>query len=507
MGNTYNKLKGGVGLIDKTKLTKDQTRALDIMESGKNVFLTGEAGTGKSEVVKIFIDEVEKQGKEILKMAPTGTAADNLHGETIHRVFGANIGIQKNNKKLTERKDILRVADVIIIDEISMCRFDLFEYVARRILYENEMRVQDRENLNRAKLIGYMPEEYEEFPVKENDLQLIVLGDFYQLPPVITQDDAMELSVVYHFDYGKGYAFKSTYWKMMNFHGVVLKEIVRQDDAAFKKILSEVRRADSKNKATCIDFLMRNSSSFPMTGDDSIFLVSTNKKCKETNDRKMAELATSERMYPAKVEGDVNNSDKFADDEILLKDGCKVMLTVNDSSGRFVNGTIGIVKKLRSDSIDVLTENGQMITVGDYLKEITKPILKKKTVKRIVDEVVLDEKGQPKKDQKGNVITKQVLKEVEEESIVHEKVGSFTQLPIRVAYALTTHKSQGKTFNKINLDPYAWEDGQFYTALSRGKRIENIFFIGVIQPKFIKTSDAVKKFMETLEKSSTEIEV
>ena len=488
--------------ISITQLTEDQKRALDLMNSGVNVFLTGEAGTGKSEVVKIFIRTAEADGKSLLIMAPTGTAADNLHGETIHRSFGADIGIQKNNRRLTERKDILRVADVIIIDEISMCRFDLFEYVARRILYENEMRVQDRANLERAKLFGYVPEEYEEFPVKENDLQLIVLGDFYQLPPVVTQDDAMELSAVYKFDYGKGYAFKSTCWDMMKFRSVVLKEIVRQDDAAFKTVLSEVRHADSKRKSSCIDFLMRNSSSFPMTGDDSIFIVPTNKKCKEINDREMAKLTTSERTYHATIDGDVNNGDKFADDEILLKDGCKVMLTVNDSSGRYVNGTIGIVQKLRSDSIDVLTENGQLITVGDNSKEITKPVLKKKTVKRLVNEAVLDEDGQPKKDEKGNVITKQVLKEVEEESIVHEKVGSFTQLPVRVAYAITIHKSQGKTFNKINLDPYAWDDGQFYTALSRGKKIENICFMQNIQPKFIKTSDDVRQFMKKLEKAS-----
>lgn len=482
--------------ISLSKLTPGQKRALAAMLAGKNVFLTGEAGTGKSEVVKIFIQMAEQEGKEILITAPTGTAADNLHGETIHRTFGADIGVQKNNRALTERKDILKVADILIIDEISMCRFDLFEYVARRVLFENDQRARDR----MQKEVGYLSDDE---VVKENDLQMIVLGDFYQLPPVITKDDEVELSAAYKFDYGKGYAFMSASWKMMDFEGILLTDIVRQEDKAFKDVLTEIRHGERSSKNACIDFLMRNSSSFPMTGDDSIFLVPTNKKCKEINDREMAKLAAEEKSYYATVDGDINSGDKFADDEILLKEGCKVMLTINASDGSYVNGTMGIVQKMRTASVDVLTEDGKLITVGMATKEITKPIVKTKKVKRFIAEAVLDANGQPKVDEKGNVIKKDVLREVEEEYISHEKVGSFMQLPIRVAYAITVHKSQGKTFNKINLDPYAWDDGQFYTAISRGKKIENICFLQNIQPKFIKTSSDVKNFMKKIEKASS----
>jgi len=495
-------------LIDKTKLTKDQKRALDIMKSGKNVFLTGEAGTGKSEVVKIFIREAWEEDKQLLIMAPTGTAADNLHGETIHRALDAKIGIQKNNRTLTERKDVLRVADVVIIDEISMCRFDLFEYVARRILYENEMRAQDRRNLEMSKLTGYIAEQYDKYPVKENDLQLIVLGDFYQLPPVITNDDKAELSSVYQFDYGEGFAFESKCWNMMNFHSVLLTEIVRQEDAAFKNILSEIRKADSKSKSSCIDFLMRNSSSFPMIGDDAIKLVPTNKKCKEHNDRELEKLDAPSKTYVAVIEGDVNDGDKnFTDDEILLKEGCKVMLTINDSAGKYVNGTMGNVKRLREDTVDVLTEDGKLVTIGRFTKEVTKPVVHTEIIEKRVMEEQRDAEGNLIKDENGNVVAKAVQKKITKETITHEVVGSFSQLPIRVAYAITIHKSQGKTFSKINLDPYAWANGQFYTALSRGRKIENICFLQMIQPKFIKTSAAVRKFMRNLEKSSTEIEV
>ena len=480
-------------MINLSQLTEGQKRALDLMLSGENVFLTGGAGTGKSEIVKIFIDMSKQNGKELLVMAPTGTAADNLHGETIHRCFRANIGIQKNNRVLTERKDILRVADTIIIDEISMCRFDLFEFVARRILYENTCRERDR----MMKVSGYVSDDEE---IKERDLQLIVLGDFYQLPPVISPDDALELSTVYKFDYGKGYAFKSKVWDMMHFHGVVLTEVVRQDDAAFKNILTEVRSGDRNSKGACIDFLMRNSSSFPMIGDDSIFLVPTNKKAKEINDREMAKLNGDERTYIAKSDGDITDTDKFAEDEILIKEGCKVMTTVNASNGEYVNGTMGIAKRVREDSVDILTEDGKLITIGKAVKEITKPVVKVKRVKKLVPEAVLNDDGTPKTDSEGNVVMREVLKDVHEETIEHEKVGVFAQLPIRIAYAITVHKSQGKTFQKINLDPYAWDEGQFYTALSRGKKIENICFLQIIQPKFIKTSPDVKAFMKNIEK-------
>lgn len=483
--------------INISQLTAKQKYALDLMMNGENVFLTGEAGTGKSEVVKFFIQAAADRGDNILVTAPTGTAADNLHGETIHRCFGANIGVQKNNRALTERNQVMKAADIIIIDEISMCRFDLFEYVARRIAFENDARKRDLFNRD----LGVNFDE----DLKEKDIQLIVLGDFYQLPPVITPDDAMELSQTYKYDYGKGYAFKSTYWELLGLTGVVLTEIVRQDDKAFKNILSEIRRDDRNSKNMCIDFLMRNSSTFPMTGDDAVTLVPTNKKCKEINDRKLAELTTvNEKTYSATVTGDINNNEKFAEDEITLKDGCKVMLTVNAPGGEFVNGTIGIVKKMRDESIDVLTEDGKLITVGKTIKEITRPVAKTKMVKKMVKEAITKD-GVPVNDVNGNVIMHEVMKDVEESTIVHETVGSFTQLPVRVAYAITIHKSQGKTFNKINLDPYAWDDGQFYTALSRGKKIENIFFMQEIRPKYIKTSPDVKAFMKPLEKASASL--
>ena len=499
-GNQEKKKGENVSKISISQLTDDQALALEIMRSGENIFLTGEAGTGKTTLVEKFIDLSEQEGKQLLVMAPTGTAADNLHGETIHRTFKADIGVQKNNRSLSERKDILKAADIIIIDEISMCRFDLFEYVARRIVYENECRIDDRDKLEKSKFTGYIPEGFDPDSVKENDIQVIVIGDFYQLPPVITQNDAMELSAVYKFDYGKGYAFISPYWKTLNFKRVILKKVIRQENAAFKDILIEVRNDKTSTKSKCIDFLMRNSSDIPLTGDDSIYLIPTNKKCKEVNDREMAKLNEKEVTFYAEIEGDVKDNEKFADDEIVLKKGCKVMTTVNDSGGRYVNGTIGKVTKIIANMlVEIQLSNGELLIIGEVTKEISEPVVEIEKEERLVEEPVFDENGLPKKDDNGRVIFHKVKKIVDVETIVRKKVGTFTQIPLKIAYAITVHKSQGKTFEKINLDPYAWDPGQFYTALSRGKKIENICFLQTIRPKYIMTSPQVKRFMKEID--------
>lgn len=485
--------------ISISQLKEDQALALEIMRSGENIFLTGEAGTGKTTLVEKFIELSDQEGKQLLVMAPTGTAADNLHGETIHRTFKADIGVQKNKKALSERKDILKAADIIIIDEISMCRFDLFEYVARRIVYENKCRIEDKEKLEKANITGYVPEGFDPDSVKENDIQVIVIGDFYQLPPVLPPDDKRELDSAYGFDYGNGYAFVSVYWRILNFKRIVLKEVIRQEDTAFKNALIDIRNDISSTKLNAIDFLMRNSSDIPFTGDDSIYLIPTNKKCKEVNDREMEKLNEKEITFYAEIEGDVKDSEKFADDEIVLKKGCKVMTTVNDSNGRYVNGTIGKVTNIIANMlVEIKLANGNLITIGEVTKEITEPVVEIEKEERTFEEPVLDENGLPQKDDKGRAIFRKVKKIVDVETIVRKKVGTFTQIPLKIAYAITVHKSQGKTFEKINLDPYAWDPGQFYTALSRGKRIENICFLQAIRPKYIMTSPQVKRFMKEI---------
>ncbi len=447
------------------EFTKDQQDALDIMRSGANCFITGEAGTGKSFVVQAYIDECLDEGKEVLVTAPTGTAADNIGGMTIHRAFGAPIGVIPD-KAEKSRNDVLEVVDVVIIDEISMCRFDLFDFVARKIEFENQERSNDR-------FLSEMNGE-----AAKEDIQLIVMGDFYQLPPVMTPEDKQALKMLYPArDFGKGYCFQSKHWNAFHFDKINLTENVRQEDVAFQKVLNQIRW--SKNKTACITWLDENSSIVPFNTDDSIYLSATNKDVNTINMNQLTKLEGKEYVFYAESTGDIKPSEKFAEDEIHLKVGCKVMMTVNDTEHRYVNGTIGIVRYIHElfgeTDIGVELSDGDIVCIGQGIKQIVRPkvVEKEKTVTEI------NEQGNPEK-------VKKMVKVLEEEVI-----GSFKQFPLRLAYAITIHKSQGKTFNHMNMNPYCWDEGQFYTGLSRCKKIENICFIQTIKPKYIVSSDEV----------------
>ena len=462
------------------KWTKMQECALEKMRSGRNVFLTGEAGTGKSEVVKAFIQEAKESGRNVLITAPTGIAADNLGGETLHRTFDADIGVISNRKRPKSRNDLMAITDIIVIDEISMCRVDLFEYVASIITVENGYRQQERDEQR----LGIRAEEEE---VK--DLQLIVLGDFLQLPPVITSEDK-EILPRFFPNIKKGYAFETPMWDAMDFEYINLTEIVRQDDAVFKKVLSKIRVG--KDKQACADFLMRQSSTTPFNNESSIYLCGMNSKVSEVNEYQFGQLQGETYSFEAESSGDIKASDKFAEDVIRLKVGCKIMITVNDPNGEYKNGTmakfLGTEKTEWSDPLIVAkitskTREGEIIKINRVMKDVTKPVpvTKERKVKYI------DENGDAKV-------------RIEEYSVIeHEEVGSFTQYPVKLAYAITIHKSQGQTFDYVNIDPYCWDDGQFYTAVSRGKKLENICFVHDIRAKYIQASPVIlKKFSSIL---------
>ena len=470
----FGNLLGEKLVISRENLTKDQLHALEVMESGKNVFLTGEAGTGKTAVMEVFIHEKVTNFGNLLVTAPTGTAANNLGGETLHRAFHAPVGVLDNRDKIKKRDPVLAITDVVIIDEISMCRFDLFEYVAKRIAYENDIRQKNR------------------FMAKcgigvegglQRDIQLIVVGDFYQLPPVMTQEDAYALQQVYpHIDCSSGYAFKSPYWNLMEFKYINLTEIVRQDDVAFKKILSLVR--SGTDKQMCISYLENNSSVTPFDSDEAVYLTGINKHVNEINERRLSELGGMETVFEAESSGDVRDSDKFADDVIRIKYGCRVMITVNSPNMTYINGTMGTVIGISNARIRIITDDGNDVLLERASFDITRPVVDE--VERTIREMTPE----------GDI----VIKKITEKVIKHETVGSYSQFPIRLAYAITIHKSQGKTFEKVNINPYCWDPGQFYTAVSRCKTIQGICFVQNILPKYIQASREIEKKFSKQEK-------
>ena len=493
----------------KDQLNDEQVEAFKRMsEPGVNVFLTGEAGTGKSFLVNAFV-EYEKgvNGKNILLCAPTGTAAQDINGMTIHRLFGAPVEIKKMAQKdpYAERSDIFKAADIIIIDEISMCRFDLFDFVGKTIDNENNHRKAASHRRVRNK------------DERTDPIKLIVVGDFFQLPPVLKSEDLPVLNELYgneefykQHGFGEGFAFQSAYWETFGFDYICLKKVVRQENMEFKKYLRNLRYGI--NKTETVNWLNSKRSPFAFEDDDSVFLAYSNAQAKVINDRKLAEINNTERFFVAKTKGDVSDGEKFAEDELTLKVGAKVICTVNDSDKNYCNGTLGIVESFGNDVIYIGTKNGT-VAVKQYDKSITKYVTRRVPV--------LDNDGnqvmEPELDSNGNQIYKTVkdfdgkemqvpmTKPVSKTVIEEEEVGSFTQYPLKLAYAITVHKSQGKTFEKVNINPYCKNAGQLYTAISRCKSAENIFFNfqsttnpAWVKPEYIITSEAVLKEFKRL---------
>ena len=223
----WNYLNENTQKTDKPSLSKDQYNAYNQLISGKNIFLTGDAGTGKSFVLKLFISEMEKQNKKVIVCAPTGIAAINIQGVTIHRCFQVSPEPQVI-KHIQKVPQVVQESDIIIIDEISMCRVDLFDFVVRTITKAEE------KSLSRK--------------------QIVVVGDFFQLPPVTTDNDREVLEKIYEH-YHKGYAFESTNWKDLDFQTVELKEVIRQKDPEFVHELNKARIGDY----SCVSYFNTHS--------------------------------------------------------------------------------------------------------------------------------------------------------------------------------------------------------------------------------------------------------
>lgn len=446
--------------VKKEDLNKKQRYALDTMLSGSNVFLTGDAGTGKTTVIQTFIQEAEAAGKNVLVSATTGIAADNIGygATTVHRALNISIKFEDYKKKVKSRVDLLKEADVLIIDEISMCRFDLFNMIAKTIFTENEERAVDR-------LMGNDEKE---------DLQLIVIGDFYQLPPVITTDDRKILCKMYGSDYSKGgkyeygYAFMSEYWKDMSFEYIKLDEVCRQSDEGFKYVLNDIKYGHNIRKS--IAYLENNECDKVIP--EAPFLVGTNAEADRINNTFLKKLdKETEEIFYATVEGELTSGDikniAFAKEDLILNIGAKVMITVNDLSGNYVNGTIGIILKIVDNGdfeepyLVIKTDKGKTINLYRYSKDIEKQVIE-----------------ESEKEVDGRKVVK--------EKIVRKKVGSFSQFPVKLAWAISIHKSQGQTFEKLNIDPCCWDPGQFYVAVSRAKTAGGIHFIRPIKQSYIK---------------------
>lgn len=416
-----------------------------VLMAGYSVFLMGDAGTGKTTLLNKFIHDQRERGRNVLVCAPTGIAALHINGVTIHHQFKANIQPNVGNKPYNEIVYQLSEVDTLVIDEISICRVDLFDYVVKYIFAANSI----RKYANKPKI------------------QVVLSGDFLQLPPVITEVDREILNKYYGHDIGMGFAFQSEFWDTLDLHTVVLTEIVRQENKEFMQILSKLRLGDK----TVVDYVMQNCSKVPI--DDAINLYGKNDSAMQRNIDELNKIPSELYTHEAIITGGAKITDTNAEMTLAIKVGARVMTLTNkeaeDGTLIYGNGSLGTVVAINSDSVTVEFDEGFIENIGLYEWN--------------VEEYYIDSSTGTNK-------------------FMSRSIGTVVQYPLKLAYAVTIHKAQGQTYDAVNINPYAWDCGQLYVALSRVKDIKRLYLTSEINYDYIVVSLSVIKFYNSIIKDA-----
>lgn len=412
-------------------------RAWEIINhTSANLFLTGRAGTGKTTFLKALR---KHSSKNIVVVAPTGIAAINAQGVTIHSFFQLSTsmyvpGITTDRRKITkmskEKLRLIRAIDLLVIDEVSMVRADLLDAVDDVL----------RRLRNPERPFG--------------GVQLLLVGDLYQLPPVVRDDEWNILQQTYDTPY----FFSSQALKATSLYTIELQTTYRQRDAAFIDLLNHVRdnRVDAHVlKAFNTRYNAKLSVSTPVR------IVTHNAQADRVNESQLLALPGRTQCYTASVEGDFSESAFPAEQNLMLKPGAQVMFLRNDPEQRYVNGMIGKVLAIDKNSVKVRTTTGTDIDVQPAAWE---------NIRYAVD------------DQTGNI---------------REQVqGKFKQLPLRLAWAITVHKSQGLTFDHAIMNlAGSFAHGQAYVALSRCRTLEGLSLEAPLSASAVMCDPQIVRFM------------
>ena len=421
-----------------------------IERSNDNFFITGKAGTGKSTFLH-FLSQNSR--KNVVVAAYTGIAAINVGGTTLNSLFMLPFRpLLPRDEEITKfskwnpRRAIIANMETLIIDEVSMVRADILEAV------DHSLRIN-----------GGDP--FRPFGGK----QVILIGDVFQLPPVVKSDNPTEWQI-FEEVYKTPYFFSAPSFKMTKFEFVEFTKIHRQSDEDFKEILNKIRIGNIDDD----DLIPINKRVYPnyepRDKDFVLTLVTTNRLAGDINDRKLNEIAEPEFTYKAEITGEFGK-DKFPTDETLrLKAGAQIIFIRNDTTSektakdnkrRWVNGTIAKIQSLKADEIEVVFEDGSVSKIS------------RETWNNNV--------------YKWNRI---------ERKIVTETVGTFAQFPIKLSWAITIHKSQGLTFDKmvLNMGSGAFTHGQTYVALSRSRSLAGLALKKPITIRDIIIDDRVLDF-------------
>ena len=417
--------------MTRPSLAPEQQSVYERLElTREHVFVTGRAGTGKSTILNHL---AWNTSKTIAVCAPTGVAALNVGGQTIHSLLRLPTGIIADHEldQPAELKKMLAAIDTLVIDEISMVSADLMDAIDR--------------SLRQARGKRHDP---------FGGVQIIMFGDPFQLPPVPPRDPHER---AYFADtYRSLWFFDAKVWQQTDLRAIELTEVHRQSDNRFKQILGAVRHGVvDANQAGEL-----NAAGARPAPRDVITLATTNATVNRINAARLAEIKGSALKAVAEVTGDFKENTFPADEVLELKAGAQVMFLRNDPDGRWVNGTIGKVSRVK----------------GTVWVEVNQ------------EEFEVEPTTWERYRYRYDAETKKLEKEV---------VAEFEQFPLRLAWAVTVHKSQGHTYDAANIDlgPRAFSAGQTYVALSRVRSLEGLYLARPLQPRDVIVDPNVVRFM------------
>jgi ATP-dependent exoDNAse (exonuclease V) alpha subunit len=421
------------------EITAAFEKAMRFMEEGQDhVFITGKAGTGKSTLLRHFRAHTKKN---IVILAPTGVAAVNIGGQTIHSFFKFTPSTTMDTVRRYQgnpAQNIYKKIDALVIDEISMVRADLLDCVDKSM-----------------RLNGPDPK------LPFGGVQLIFFGDMYQLPPVVP---AIEREIFESY-YKSPYFFSARVFRDVALEVIELDKIYRQNDPQFIDLLNAIRN-DQCTPHNLKTLNARVDRNFRLTPDSPyICLTPRNNSAEQVNELMLAMLNTPKHLFEAQIKGSFGKEYYPAPAVLCLKEGARVMMVNNDANKRWVNGTMANILKVLSagdqTEIVVQLDNGNIHQVKPYTWEVSKFV-------------------------------------IENNRIGSATMGQFKQFPMILAWATTIHKSQGKTFDKVLLDlgyRGAFSPGQVYVALSRCTSLDGIILTHAVEPRSIWVDQAIAQFI------------
>jgi len=396
------------------EISPEMQSAINAVSKGKSIFITGRAGTGKSTLLTYLREEVLKDN--FVVVAPTGVAAINVGGSTIHKFFGFLPDITFQHIESPEyhprSQKIMKNLKTLIIDEISMVRADLLDCVDKA-------------------LRKYGPKPAKPF----GGVQVIFVGDLFQLSPIVAESEKEFL----YSHYETPFFFSSNGYESIQMHKVVLQKVYRQSEIDFLEILNGIR----VNQTTPEILELLNTRVLPdfEPSKDTFFitLVATNAMANTINQRELEKLKGDAHKSQAHITGALSKNEYPAELEINFKVGSQIMMLNNDAENRWVNGTLATIEAINLDDprkdphiVIKVASSEERYDVSKHMWDVKRPR------------------------SEGKVL-------------VYDTIGTFAQFPFMLAWAITIHKSQGKTFENviINLAAKAFAAGQLYVALSR----------------------------------------